>query len=92
LLVFAFSARAGMRIHRGTWLLSLAPLAAGGGPAAAIALLCVVGAAVVCGDWLLSHSEKQQLVAGLRKRARREAPSALVEEDAQNLAAELPLV
>ncbi len=92
LLVYAFSAWAGMKIDRGTWLLSLTPLAVGAGLLPAIALVLLVGLAIGCGNWLLDADEKQQLIAGLRNRARRGVPPAIDEDDAQNLAAELPLV
>jgi O-antigen/teichoic acid export membrane protein len=92
LLVFVFSAAAGMRIHRGTWLLSLAPIALGGGTVAALAMLLILSLVACCSDWLLDADEKRQLLAGLRQGFRRTSPASLSQDDAQTLAAELPLV
>ena len=92
LLVFVFSAAAGMRIHRGTWLLSLAPISLGGGVAGALAMLLTLSLAGCCGEWLFDADEKQQLLAGFRQCLRRRARPSLSQEDAENLTAELPLV
>ncbi len=92
LLVIAFSAAAGMRIHRGTWLLALAPIAVGGGPLAALAMLFFLGVAACCGNWLFDADEKRQLLTGFRQCFRRALRPSLSQGDAQTLAAELPLV
>lgn len=92
LLVLFFSNLAGMRVDRGTWLLTLAPVSLGGGLPIALAMLFILAVAVCGSDALLSPAEKRQLLAGLRRHLARPAPPKLDEEDADTLAAELPLI
>ena len=70
LLVLAFSALAGMRVDRGTWILALAPLALGGGTLLAAASLLLLGVAA-CGSAIFDAREKRELADGLRRCLRR---------------------
>lgn len=92
LLVLAFSRTAGMEVHRGTWILTLAPVSLGGGPPIALAMLLILAVAVVGSEALLNSTEKHQLLAGVRRRLARPVPPQLDEEEVETLSAELPLI
>jgi O-antigen/teichoic acid export membrane protein len=62
-LIYLFNHWLGMRIDRGTLLLTLAlPILLGAGPLVALVALAGVGLEVLTGNRLFDHAEKQQLV------------------------------
>jgi len=65
-LIYLFSRRQGMRIDRGTWLLTLAPLALGCGIAASLIVLAALLCATATTSHVLTSREKRQVVTSLR--------------------------
>ena len=63
-LTYEFSRWYGMRVDRGTWLLTLAPLCLVLGPWASLSLLAVILIAVVATDRLFTQQEKDQIRDG----------------------------
>jgi len=59
---FLFARSLGMRIHQGTWFITLLPLAICLGTTAALAVVLVTALAVVGTNAILSSAEKQQLL------------------------------
>jgi polysaccharide transporter, PST family len=64
-LVYLFSWRLGMRIHRGTWLLSAAPIMLWFGPGPALAALVALVVVAVTTNWLFHRDEKQHLATAV---------------------------
>ena len=63
-LTYEFSRRYGMRVDRGTWLLTLAPLCLVFGPWASLCLLAVILIAGVATERLFTAQEKDQIRHG----------------------------
>jgi O-antigen/teichoic acid export membrane protein len=71
--VYWFCASAGMKVHRGTWLLSLAPVALGGGWLLALLTVVLLVALAVATEWLFDRREQRELAATARRTVRRVA-------------------
>ncbi len=81
-MIYQFNRAHGLRIDRGTWLVTLLPLAVGGGTIAALAVSALAGLAIVLTDQVLSKDEKTLLMATLRRATgfwNREPDSAVAE-------------
>ena len=67
LLIYAFSQQHGMRLHLGTWLLSIAPCALGFGPVVAGGTLVVLVVFCIRGERLFSTEERRFLHATMAR-------------------------
>ena len=61
-LVYVFSARCGMKIDLGTWILTLVPASLSLGPWVSLCMLAALGLATVTGNRVFTIQEKQQAV------------------------------
>ncbi len=83
--VYLFCAASGMRVHRGTWLLSLAPITLGAGWPLALPILLVLATLAASTEWLFNAPEKAEMTEALRGLAARLAKLRRRDPDATNL-------
>ncbi len=65
--IYRFNQWFGMRIDRGTWLITLLPIMFAAGPVAAVATVAAVGLEAVVGQRLFSREEKHEISLAYRR-------------------------